>query len=58
MTDDRKETNKELSPEDLKLLVEFFTILAEWDIADKKKQQMNFQQENGSLCSQPSLEAS
>lgn len=59
MIEDRKETDKALAPEDLKLLVEFFTLLAECDAAEKKKvQEMNFPQENGSLCSRPSLEAS
>ena len=44
-----EDNDKELSPEDLKLLVEFFTLLAEWDTTEKKKTQMNSQQENTSL---------
>jgi len=52
--------NKELLPEDIKLLVEFFTILAEWDIQAKENEQnRDFLKENRSACaSRPTLEAS
>lgn len=55
----KKNDDKVLSSQDAKLLTEFFTLLAEWDAASEKEEQMKSQQENRSASlHDPSLEAS
>lgn len=60
MMNEDEGNDKELSSEDTKLLVEFFTILAEWDAqAQKNEQDMNLLKENRSASlHDPSLETS
>ena len=60
MINENEGNDKALSPEDAKLLVKFFTILAEWDAQAKKDEpDINLLKENRSACaSRPTLEAS